>query len=87
MTTATQLDGGPRHGRSKVIGQVPYVRTHVSHCAFQRCRLGGSVSAGCPGGRLTQVMEGEARRGGEAVKDQMQQRRAGQGKGVGMQWQ
>lgn len=45
------------------------------------------MSAGCPGGWLTQVMEGEARRGGEAVKDQMQQRRAGQGKGVGMQWQ
>lgn len=37
----------------------------------------GRLCAGCPGGRLTQVMEGEARRGGEAVKEQMQQRRAG----------
>lgn len=35
MTAATQLGGGPRHGRSEVIGQVPYARTHVSHSAFQ----------------------------------------------------
>lgn len=35
LTTATQLDGGPRHGRREVIGQVPYAKTHVSHCAFQ----------------------------------------------------
>lgn len=35
MTTATQLNGGPRHGRSEVIGQIPYASTHVSHCAFQ----------------------------------------------------
>lgn len=41
--------------------------------------LGGRRVSWLPGRALTQVMECEARRGGEAVKEQMQQRRAGQG--------
>lgn len=40
---------------------------------------GGGRVSWLPGRALTQVMECEARRGGEAVKEQMQQRRAGQG--------